>query len=46
MSALITYKVQNDNHLLVNFIDKMRNDKLFPNAKHSMEYWLWEAKLH
>jgi len=39
-------KSRSNNHSLLGFIEKLKNNKVFPDGKQCLEYIMWDAKIH
>jgi hypothetical protein len=37
---------KDDEHTIMGFIDKLKNNKVFPATKNQLEYIIWSAKIH
>jgi hypothetical protein len=46
-NVLVKLKDSNyEEHSLIGFVDKLKNNKVFPEGKQCLEYIIWNAKIH
>jgi ankyrin repeat protein len=39
-------KSKDENHSIIGFVEKLKNNKVFPQGKQYLEYIIWNAKIH